>query len=124
MSGIDEIFKDDATNSATELVDWVMGKCNDWRDHYESNYAEKHEEYMRLYRNQWSAEDMERKSERSKLIAPALAQAVESNVAEIEESMQHKKENSLTKISYRLYSTEYETEFGYCRFRTSKVQGE
>ena len=86
MSGIDEIFKDDATNSATELVDWVMGKCNDWRDHYESNYAEKHEEYMRLYRNQWSAEDMERKSERSKLIAPALAQAVESNVAEIEES--------------------------------------
>lgn len=49
----------------------------------------------------------------------------ESNlVAEIEESMQHKKENSLTKISYRLYSTEYETEFGYCRFRTSKVQGE
>jgi hypothetical protein len=49
----------------------------------------------------------------------------ESNlVAEIEDNMQQKKENSLTKISYRLYSTEYETEFGYCRFRTSKVQGE
>lgn len=47
-----------------------------------------------------------------------------SLVAEIENSMEQKKENSLTKISYRLYSTEYETEFGYCRFRTSKVQGE
>lgn len=47
-----------------------------------------------------------------------------SLVAEIENSMEQKKENSLTKISYRLYSTEYETEFGYCRFRTSKVQGD
>jgi hypothetical protein len=86
MSGIDDIFKDDESSYGQDLVGWVMGKCNDWRDHYEANYAEKHEEYMRLYRNQWSAEDMERKSERSKLIAPALAQAVESNVAEIEES--------------------------------------
>ena len=86
MSGIDDIFKDDESSYGQDLVGWVMGKCNDWRDHYEANYGEKHEEYMRLYRNQWSAEDMERKSERSKLIAPALAQAVESNVAEIEES--------------------------------------
>jgi len=86
MSGIEEIFKDEKEDSATSLVDWVMGKCNNWRDYYEANHAEKHSEYMRLYRNQWSAEDMERKSERSKLIAPALAQAVESNVAEIEES--------------------------------------
>ena len=68
------------------LADWVITKCQDWRDHYESNYSEKHEEYYRLFRNQWSAEDSERSSERSKLIAPALAQAVESNVAEVEES--------------------------------------
>lgn len=68
------------------LADWIITKCQDWRDHYESNYSEKHEEYYRLFRNQWSAEDSERQSERSKLIAPALAQAVESNVAEVEES--------------------------------------
>ena len=88
MADLDEIFKDamDTGPQEGELAAWVMGKCNAWRDHYEANYAEKHEEYMRLYRNQWSAEDMERKTERSKLIAPALAQAVESNVAEIEES--------------------------------------
>lgn len=68
------------------LADWVMGKCQEWRDHYEANYSQKHEEYYRLFRNQWSAEDSERNSERSKLIAPALAQAVESNVAEVEEA--------------------------------------
>ena len=88
MAELDEIFKDalDMGPQEGELAEWVMGKCQAWRDHYEANYAERHEEYMRLYRNQWSAEDMERKTERSKLIAPALAQAVESNVAEIEES--------------------------------------
>ena len=68
------------------LADWVINKCNDWRDHFESNYSEKFEEYYRLFRNQWSADDSDRESERSKLIAPALAQAVESNVAEVEEA--------------------------------------
>ena len=68
------------------LAEWVMTKCNDWREHFESNYSEKFEEYYRLFRNQWSSEDSERESERSRLIAPALAQAVESNVAEVEEA--------------------------------------
>jgi hypothetical protein len=63
-----------------------MGRCNDWRDHYESNYSEKHDEYYRIFRNQWAKDDSERESERSRLIAPATAQAVESNVAEIEEA--------------------------------------
>ena len=78
-----EIFQDDHNGLGIQgdLVSWVMGKCNDWRDYYEANHAPRHEEYMRLYRNQWSKEDQERQSERSKLIAPALAQAVESNVA-------------------------------------------
>lgn len=77
---------DDQLSMGGDLAEWVMHRCNSWREHYESNYAERHEEYMRLYRNQWAAEDQERASERSKLIAPALAQAVESNVAEVEEA--------------------------------------
>ena len=83
-----EIFQDDHNGLGIQgdLTSWVMGKCNDWRDYYEANHAARHEEYMRLYRNQWAVEDKERQSERSKLIAPALAQAVESNVAEIEEA--------------------------------------
>lgn len=69
-----------------DLAEWVLSRCNKWRDHYESNYSPKHEEYMRLYRSIWSAEDATRDSERSRLIAPATAQAVESCVAEVEEA--------------------------------------
>jgi len=65
---------------------WVMEKCDGWRDHYEANYAEKFDEYYRLWRGQWAAEDASRSSERSKIISPALQQAVESSVAELEEA--------------------------------------
>lgn len=65
---------------------WVMTKCDQWRDHYESNYSESHEEYYRLWRGIWAGEDSLRQSERSKLISPALQQAVESSVAEVEEA--------------------------------------
>ena len=68
------------------VTDWVMDKCDSWRDHYDSNYAEKHEEYYRLWRGIWSSEDSMRQSERSKIISPALQQAVESSVAELEEA--------------------------------------
>jgi uncharacterized membrane protein len=63
-----------------------MDKCEEWRQHYESNYQEKHEEYFRLWRGIWDGSDTLRESERSKLIAPALQQAVESSVAEVEEA--------------------------------------
>jgi hypothetical protein len=65
---------------------WVMEKCDGWRDHYEANYSEKFDEYYRLWRGQWAAEDSTRASERSKIISPALQQAVESSVAELEEA--------------------------------------
>jgi len=69
-----------------DLASWVLDKCQQWRDHYESNYQLKHDEYYRLWRGIWSADDVERLSERSRIIAPALQQAVESNVAELEEA--------------------------------------
>jgi hypothetical protein len=68
------------------ITDWVMDKCDSWRDHYDSNYAEKHDEYYRLWRGIWAQEDSMRQSERSKIISPALQQAVESSVAEVEEA--------------------------------------
>jgi len=76
----------DVLSSDDHLENWVMAKCDSWRDHYESNYAERYEEFYRLWRGIWAAEDMERKSERSRIISPALQQAVESSVAEIEEA--------------------------------------
>lgn len=68
------------------LEDWILSKCEEWRDHYDSNYESKHEEYFRLWRGIWDGSDVMRESERSRLIAPALQQAVESSVAEVEEA--------------------------------------
>ena len=48
-----DIFKDDVEEGfGTDLVGWVMGKCNNWRDYYEANYSKRHDEYMRLFRNE------------------------------------------------------------------------
>lgn len=82
MNTMDENEKFEANG----LVDWVMEKANKWRDHYTSNHQEKFEEYYRLWRGQWDASDKTRESERSRIIAPALQQAVESSVAEVEEA--------------------------------------
>ena len=68
------------------LESWVMDKCSDWRDHYDTNYEERFDEYYRLWRGIFAEEDRNRKSERSQIISPALQQAVESSVAEIEEA--------------------------------------
>lgn len=74
------------TDSESALAAWVLEKRDDWRDDYESNYEQQHDEYYRLWRAQWAQEDVQRKSERSRIIAPALQQAVESSVAEMEEA--------------------------------------
>ena len=65
---------------------WIMDKCESWRDHFQSNYQDRFDEYYRLWRGVWKGEDSLRSSERSRLINPALQQAVESSVAEVEEA--------------------------------------
>ena len=82
----DEIYSPDPLLIEESLEQWVMQKCENWRDNYESNYEQKFEEYYRLWRGQWDPADSERASERSRIISPALQQAVESNVAELEEA--------------------------------------
>ena len=77
--------KEEYSNEQT-VESWVMEKCNHWRDHFTNNYEEKFDEYNRLWRGHFSEEDKTRNSERSKIISPALQQAVESAVAEIEEA--------------------------------------
>lgn len=70
-----------------ETIDsWVNDKVSSWGDHWKTNYEESFEEYYRLWRGIWANEDKTRASERSRLISPALQQAVESSVAEIEEA--------------------------------------
>ena len=82
----EDILSPEHLTAEESLEDWVITKCNNWRNHYESNYEEKFEEYYRLWRGQWDPNDAERASERSRIISPALQQAVESSVAELEEA--------------------------------------
>jgi hypothetical protein len=81
-----ELYEQDPLMIQESLEDWVITKCEDWRDNYESNYEQRFEEYYRLWRGQWDPSDSQRGSERSRIISPALQQAVESNVAELEEA--------------------------------------
>ena len=82
----EEIYSPDPLLMQQSLEEWVITKCENWRDYYESNYEERFEEYYRLWRGQWDPSDSQRASERSRIISPALQQAVESNVAELEEA--------------------------------------
>ena len=77
---------DDKKYTDQKVENWVIDKVDQWRDHYSANYEQKFDEYYRLWRGIWSAEDKTRDSERSRLISPALQQAVESSVAEVEEA--------------------------------------
>ena len=83
---MEEMFELDPLMAEETLEEWVTTKCQDWRDYYEANYEEKFDEYYRLWRGIWDPADSERRSERSRIISPALQQAVESNVAELEEA--------------------------------------
>ena len=81
-----DLYETDPLMIEESIEDWVITKCEDWRDYYESNYEQRFEEYYRLWRGQWDPADSQRGSERSRIISPALQQAVESNVAELEEA--------------------------------------
>ena len=68
------------------LASWLMYRLDGWRNHREQNYTHKWDEYYRLWRGIWDAADRTRTAERSRIIAPALQQAIESSVAELEEA--------------------------------------
>tara|TARA_R110000772_G_scaffold132668_1_gene241150 strand:- start:143 stop:2086 length:1944 start_codon:yes stop_codon:yes gene_type:complete len=68
------------------LSSWLSGRLDNWRNHRDNNHLKLWDEYYRLWRGQWTSEDQTRQSEKSKIITPALQQAVESSVAELEEA--------------------------------------
>ena len=68
------------------LASWLMYRLDGWRTHREINHTPKWDEYYRIWRGIWSATDRTRNAERSRIIAPATQQAVESSVAELEEA--------------------------------------
>ena len=68
------------------LASWLMYRLEGWRTHRDINYTPKWDEYYRIWRGIWDSSDKTRTSERSRIIAPATQQAVESSVAELEEA--------------------------------------
>ena len=76
----------DQDNDFRALSGWLNSRLDQWRDHRDNNYLKEWDEYYRLWRGFWEQEDMTRMSEKSKIITPALQQAVESSVAELEEA--------------------------------------
>lgn len=80
---------DDAENvkprtREAELVSWVMSRVDRWRDYRDNSFKDKWDEYYRLWRGRMHVKDKNRKSERSKIVTPALSQAIDSTVAELE----------------------------------------
>jgi hypothetical protein len=70
-----------------ELVEFVLAHCDEWRNHRDTNYLPYWDEYERMFRGIWAAEDKMRDSERSRLVTPAMQQAIEAKQAEISEAV-------------------------------------
>jgi hypothetical protein len=78
---------DEPTESDKELTSWVVSHTDKWRDYRDQNYLTEWQEYERIFRGQWAAEDKTRDSERSRIISPATQQAIETRHAEIMEAI-------------------------------------
>lgn len=77
----------DKSDKGAELVAFVMDRVEKYTDHRDSLYAQRWDEYERLWRGVWTEEDRMRDSERSKMISPALQQAIETRQSEISEAV-------------------------------------
>ena len=75
-----------ATETDSALVSWVMERVNRWRQYRDQSFKPRWDEYYRIFRGRWHMHDKTRISERSRLINPALASALEQTVAEMEEA--------------------------------------
>ena len=77
---------DDKESQYKALASWLTYRLESWRTHRDVNYVTQWDEYYRLWRGIWVESDRTRQSEKSRIISPALQQAVESSVAELEEA--------------------------------------
>jgi len=69
------------TEADNELIQYVLAHCDQWRTNRNSNYLLDWKEYERMFRGTWAAEDKPRDSERSRIVTPAMQQAIESKQA-------------------------------------------
>lgn len=78
---------EEPSESDKELVEWVVSHTERWRNYRNTNFLANWEEYERIFKGEWAAEDKTRDSERSRIVAPATQQAVETRHAEIMEAI-------------------------------------
>jgi hypothetical protein len=69
------------------LVAWCAAHVREAREVRDEYWEHRWEEYTRLWRGFWIDKDKNANSERSKIITPALSQAIEMTVAEMEEAV-------------------------------------
>lgn len=75
------------TKTQQRLLQFVVSHTDMWREHRDTNYLQIWNEYERLWRGLWSGADKNRESERSRIVTPAIRQAIDSRQAEIEEAI-------------------------------------
>ena len=74
------------TTNTQKLVDFVISHTEKWRENRDTNYIELWRAYERTYRGIFHQEDKTKSSERSTIVSPATAQAVDTKVAEMAEA--------------------------------------
>ena len=79
-----------ATQSVGGLAPWCIAKVKHGKECRDEMYEARWKEYTRLWRGFWSSSDSNADSERSRIITPALQQAVEMTVSEMEEAVFNK----------------------------------
>jgi len=77
--------------SSAGLAAYCMTRVENGRRSRDTRHGERWKEYTRLWRGRFIDSDKNTDSERSQLIAPALQQAVEMTVAEMEEAVFNRK---------------------------------
>jgi len=87
MEKFKSVEEEQLTDSEKELVEFVTTHCDRWREWRDNNYLQDWDEYERLYYGVWSDSDKTRDTERSRIVTPAIRQAVDNKVAEILEGV-------------------------------------
>lgn len=74
------------SSSGEGLVSWVMTRVERWRRARDAEFSENWIKYYCLWKGDWTPVLKGKQSERSRLIAPALQQAVDQTLAEMVEA--------------------------------------
>ena len=87
MEKFKSVEEQQLTESEKSLVEFVVTHTDRWREWRDTNYMEDWDEYERLYYGIWADEDKTRETERSRIVTPAIRQAVDNKVAELLEGV-------------------------------------